>query len=76
MEILLGVGLALLVAVIGLVIWLSRSRTAQVEAETESKALRKARERRRVADQIMAEPTAFEPAWLRAARERVRDRKR
>ena len=71
MQAAIAVGLVLLVALVASVIWLSKARTDQVKAETKSKALEAGKDRRRVGEKIMAEPTAFEPEWFRATRERL-----
>ena len=71
MYIMLGAMLALIVAIIVLVVWLSRSRSSEVKAKVESKELKQAQENRREGDQIMAEPVADEDSWLASARARV-----
>lgn len=71
MQLALGVILVLLVALVACIVWLSNSRKDEVQAEAESKALKRAQERKKLSDAIMSEPTAFEPDWIRAARERA-----
>lgn len=66
----------LLILLVASLIWLRRAYGAQVKAETEVTALTKGQEKKSVGDKIMAEPTAFEPAWIKLARERMRDRDR
>ena len=70
----LGVFAILLVGVIiGLVVWLAKSRERAIQAETVAFALIKGNERSHAANKIMSEPVAYEPAWIRAARDRLRD---
>ena len=66
-------GLLLVVGLVSSIIWLSKSRKAQVKAEIQVKALTEGMEKRNEADAIMAEPVADESAWLIAAAERLRD---
>lgn len=67
----IGVGMALLAALIATIVWLSKSRKAQVRAEATSDALKIAKELRHEADKVMAEPVADERAWLRRVRDRL-----
>jgi len=75
-QAIVAVGLTLVAGLAGTIYWLSKARTGQVRAEEQSKSLRKGHERDSLAHRIMEEPSAFEPRWLRAARQRVRDRDR
>ncbi len=71
-----GAALVLLIAVVALVVWLSRSRTNEIQAETEATALREGERQSHAADEIMAEPVADEHAWLKRTRDRLRERNR
>lgn len=73
MQIAIGAALALLLALIGLVIWLSKSRSDEVRAEAAVDALKKANDIEDKADEIMAEPVADESEWLKSARKRLSD---
>ena len=66
-------GFVLFVALVALIIWLSKSREKQVKAELQRDALIKGAEVRNAADKIMAEPVADEAAWLVAVAKRLRE---
>lgn len=68
--------IALVATIIGLIIWLAKSRERAIQAETVAAALIKGSERSHAANKIMSEPVAYEPAWIRAARDRLRDNDR
>jgi beta-lactam-binding protein with PASTA domain len=74
-QVIAAVVVALLVAVVSLIVWLSTARKKQVQAEAVSEALKGAKEVQSVGNKVMAEPVADELAWLVAARQRLRDRR-
>ncbi len=58
-------------ALVTVTVWLAKSRSAQVKAQTQNESLVQNQERHSEADKIMAEPVADEDAWLAAAIQRA-----
>jgi hypothetical protein len=65
---------ALILAIVGLAIWLAKSRERAIQAEEGFKHLAQGQERTHEANKIIAESVSDEHSWLARTRKRLRDR--